>query len=103
MVGECLVCAKIKDQQGLMKDKVGENYEYEVRFSLKKANEKMTKCTTNDPFVVHLYHKVGNLYHKSGAFYYINVPQIGGGEKMYHIVALVGEKAEFWGHSTTLN
>ena len=52
MVGECLVCAKIKNQQGLMKDKVGENYEYEVRFSLKKANEKMTKCTTNDPFVV---------------------------------------------------
>ena len=73
------------------------------RFILKKANEKITKCTTNDPFVVHLYHKVGNLYHKSGAFYYINVPQIGGGEKMYHIGALVGEKAEFRGHTTSLN
>ena len=70
---------------------------------MKKANEKMTKCTPNDPFVVHLYHKVGNLYHKSGAFYYINVPQIGGGEKMYHIGALVGEKAEFRGHPSSLN
>ena len=43
MGGGWLVGAKIKDQQGLMKDKVGENYEYEVRFSLKKANEKNDK------------------------------------------------------------
>ena len=61
---------------------------------MKKANEKIKKCTTNDPFVVHLYHKVGNLYHKSGAFYYINVPQIGGHKKKYHTGALVGGKAE---------
>ena len=51
MGGGWLVGAKIKDQQGLMKDRVGENYEYEVRFRLKKLMKKMTKCTTNDPFV----------------------------------------------------
>ena len=70
---------------------------------MKKANEKIKKCATNDPFVAHLCHKVGNLCHKSGAFYYINVPQIGGGEKMCHIGALVGEKAEFRGHPSSLN
>ena len=36
---------------------------------------------------------------QSGEFYYINVPQIGGGEKMYHIGTLVGEKDEFRVHS----
>ena len=35
-----MVDAKIKDQQGLMKDRVGENYEYAVRFILKKADER---------------------------------------------------------------
>ena len=81
MVGECLVCAKIKDEQGLMKDKVGENCEYEVRFSLKKANEKMTKCTTNASNVVHLYHKSEEFVPQSEEIYYINVPQSEGHEK----------------------
>ena len=35
-----VVSAKIKDQQGLMKDRVRENYEYEVRFRLKKVMKK---------------------------------------------------------------
>ena len=43
MGGWWLVGAKIKDRQGSMKDRVGENYEYEVRFRLKKANEKNDK------------------------------------------------------------
>ena len=47
--------------------------------------------------------KVWDLCHKSGAFYYINVPQIVGGEKMCHIVALVWGKTEFRGHPTSLN
>ena len=40
MGGGLLVGAKIKDQQGLMKDMVGENYEYKVRFRLKKQMKK---------------------------------------------------------------
>ena len=84
-----------------LKQRYGRIFEHKIR--LKKANEKIKKCATNDPFVAHLCHKVGNLCHKSGAVYYINVPHFGGGEKMCHIGALVGEKAEFWGHSTTLN
>ena len=38
-----MVGPKIKDQQELMKDRVRENYEYEVRFRLKKLMKKMTK------------------------------------------------------------
>ena len=38
-----LVGAKIKDQQGLMKDMVRENYEYEVRFRMKKLIQKFKK------------------------------------------------------------
>ena len=62
--------------------------------------KKLKKCATNATNVAHLCHKVWDLCHKSGAFYYINVPQIVGGEKMYHIVALVWEKAEFRGYSS---
>ena len=54
---------------------------------------KSYKCTTNDSFVVHSYHKVRDLYHKLRHIYYINVPQGEGGEKKYHIEALVREKA----------
>ena len=46
--------------------------------------------------------KVWHLYHKSVAVYYINVPHFVGGEKKYHIVALVWEKAEFRGHSSCI-
>ena len=64
---------------------------------LRKAwdSEKMTKCTTNDSNVVHLYHKMRKMYHKVRVIYYINVPQIEGGEKMYAIEALVREKHLF--------
>ena len=34
-----VVGAKIKDQKGLMKDRVGQNYEYFVRFRLKKGDK----------------------------------------------------------------
>ena len=47
--------------------------------------------------------KVWDLYHKVWHIYYINVPQIVGGEKKYHIVALVWEKAEFRGYPSSLN
>ena len=39
MGGGWLVGAKIKDQQGLMKDRVRQNYEYFVRFRLKKGDK----------------------------------------------------------------
>ena len=60
----------------------------------------LQKCTTNAPNEVHLCHKSEEFVPQSGAFYYINVPHFGGGEKMYHIVALVWEKAEFRDHSS---
>ena len=47
MGGGGLVGAMIKDQQGLMKDRVRENYEYEVRFRLKKLMKKIKKCAPN--------------------------------------------------------
>ena len=53
-MGGWLVGAKIKDQQGLMKDRVGENYEYEVRFRLKKLMKKLKmypKCQKWGTFV----------------------------------------------------
>ena len=44
-----MVGAKIKDQQGLMKDRVRENYEFEVRFRLKELMKKMTKMFPKCP------------------------------------------------------
>ena len=52
MDGGWLVGAKIKDHQRLMKDRKGENYEYEVRFSLKKL---MKNCQ-NIPQMTHLWY-----------------------------------------------
>ena len=63
----------------------------------------LQKCATNDSFVAHLCHKVRNLCHKSEGIYYINVPQSEEHEKKCHIEALVREKAEFRGDSSTLN
>ena len=70
---------------------------------MKKADEKIKKCTTNASNEVHLYLKSEDLYLKSEAIYYINVPQSEGREKKCHIEALVREKAEFRGHPTSLN
>ena len=81
MGGGWLVGAKIKDQQGLMIDRVGENYEYEVRFRLKKLMKKFKKCAPNASNGAHLCPKSEDLYPKSEAIYYINVPQSEGGEK----------------------
>ena len=39
MGGGWLVGAQIKDQKGLMKDGVRQNYEYFVRFRLKKGDK----------------------------------------------------------------
>ena len=61
----------------------------------------MKKCATNATNVAHLCHKVWDLYHKVWHINYKNVPQIVGGEKMCHIVALVWEKAGFRGHTTS--
>ena len=83
-----MVGAKIKDQQGLMKDRVREREKerwyskYFVRFRLKKANEKMTKCAPNAPNGAHLCAKSGEFVRRSGEFYYINVRQIGGHKKV---------------------
>ena len=81
-----------------LKQRYGRIFEHKIR--LKKANEKIKKCATNDSFVAHLCHKVRNLCHKSEAIYYINVPQSEGREKKYHIEALVREKAGFRDHSS---
>ena len=65
MGGGWLVGAKVKDQHGLMKDRVRENYEFEVRFRLKKLMKKIKK---NVPQMTHLRHictsNVRNLYLK---------------------------------------
>ena len=77
-----------------------ENYEYEVRFRLKKLMNKFIKCAPNASNGAHLCPKSEDFYPKSEAIYYINVPQSEGGEKKCPIEALVREKAEFRGHST---
>ena len=40
-----------------MKDRVRENYEFEVRFRLKELMKKIKKCASNDPVEAHLYLK----------------------------------------------
>ena len=68
MGGGWLVGAKIKDQQGLMKDRVREKYEYEVRFRLKKLMKKLQ----NVPKMPEMRHicasKVWDLYLKVWQF-----------------------------------
>ena len=75
------------------------NYEYEVRFRLKKANEIITKCMPNASNGVHLYAKVRGLYAKVRIIYYINVRQIEGCEKKYAIESLVRETSVLKVHS----
>ena len=61
----------------------------------KKLQKVYPKCTPNASNGVHLYPKVRNLCAKVRHIYYINVPQIEGGEKKYPIEALVREKYLF--------
>ena len=58
-----------------MKDRVRENYEFEVRFRLKELMKKIKKCASNDPFEAHLYLKSEEFVPQSEVIYYINVPQ----------------------------
>ena len=78
--------------------------EYEVRFRLKKDYGKdgiVKKCTPNATNGVLLYAKVRNLYAKVRHIYYINVRQSEGHDKKYAIEAVVREKHDLKGHSSS--